>query len=226
MHYVIDKPKRASLAVEGRDRRFPVRRIWCVGRNYAEHAREMGGDERDPPFFFAKPADAATNAAEVPYPPMTEDLHHEVELVIALGAGGTDIDPDDVLGCIWGAGVGVDLTRRDIQAAAKKAGRPWSMAKGFDLSAPMSPIVPIEDCAAIDRGRIALMVNGQTRQEGDLSEMIWSVTEHVAELSRFVELRPGDLIMTGTPAGVGPVSRGDRIEAEVEGVARHAFTLV
>ena len=225
MPHVIDIP-RPALPVSGSDRTFPIRRIWCVGRNYAAHAREMGQSDREPPFFFLKPSDAATAAPEIPYPPATSDLHHEVELVVALGAGGSDLAPDETLALVWGASVGVDLTRRDIQAEAKRQSRPWAMAKGFDASAPMAPLVPVAGCGPLDRGRIALSVNGETRQEADLSEMIWPVAEHLSELSRLVALAPGDLVMTGTPAGVGPAARGDRIEAEVEGVARHAFTLV
>ena len=225
MTYVIDAGDRPALPTTD-GALFPIRRIWCVGRNYAEHAREMGHSGREAPFFFAKPWGAATTADEVPYPPGTEDLHHEVELVVALGSGGSSVAPDDVPGLVWGATVGVDLTRRDMQAEAKKKGRPWDMAKGFDHSAPMAPLRPISECGALDRGRIALSVNGEARQDADLSEMIWSVAEHVAELSKLVTLAPGDLVMTGTPAGVGAVSRGDRIECSVEGIAEHSFTLV
>ena len=225
MSYVIDAGERPSLQTTGGGL-FPVRRIWCVGRNYAEHAREMGHSGREAPFFFAKPWGAATMAAEVPYPPGTAELHHEVELVVALGGGGSAVSPDDVPGLIWGATVGVDLTRRDVQAEAKKKGRPWDMAKGFDHSAPIAPLRPIGECGPIDRGRIALSVNGETRQDADLSEMIWSVAEHMAELSKMVELAPGDLVMTGTPAGVGAVSRGDTVECSVERIAEHSFRVV
>ena len=225
MTYVIDAGDRPALPTTD-GALFPIRRIWCVGRNYAEHAREMGHSGREAPFFFSKPWGAATVAAEVPYPPGTEDLHHEVELVVALGAGGSTVSPADLPNLIWGATVGVDLTRRDVQGEAKKKGRPWDMAKGFDHSAPMAPLRPIARCGPIDRGRIRLSVNGAPRQDADLSEMIWSVAEHVAELSKLVALAPGDMVMTGTPAGVAAVSRGDVVECSVEGIAEHRFALV
>lgn len=213
-------PSIAALPVQGGGR-FPVRRVWCVGRNYAAHAREMGGaPEREAPFFFAKPADAAVHADAVPYPPATADLHHEVELVVALGGSGADVAPKAALDLVFGYGVGIDLTRRDLQAEAKKAGRPWAMAKGFDASAPCSAIVPVAACGHPAAGRISLDVDGQRRQEGDLAEMVWSVPEILGHLSRLVALAPGDVIFTGTPAGVGPVARGQRLSAEIAGVAR------
>ena len=219
--FVIAPPPRPSIAVAGTAARFPVRRVFCVGRNYAAHAREMGKDpEREPPFFFTKPADAVVDAADgVPYPPDTDELHHEIELVVALGAGGADLDASAVHGLLWGATVGVDLTRRDRQAEAKRAGRPWDLAKGFDASAPIAPLVPMARVASLESGRIRLEVDGETRQAGDLSEMIWPVAEHVAILSRSVTLAAGDLVMTGTPAGVGPVRPGEVITGGVEGVA-------
>jgi fumarylpyruvate hydrolase len=202
--------------------RFPVRRIFCVGRNYAEHAREMGMDpEREPPFFFTKPADAVVCGGGVlPYPSRTRNLHHEVELVLALGRGGHDIPLAAALDCIYGYAVGLDLTRRDLQAEAREQGRPWDAAKAFDRSAPVSALVPAAQIGHPARGRIALAVNGKSRQQGNLSEMIWKVPEIVAELSTLFELAPGDLIFTGTPAGVGPLVPGDRVEAEIDGVGR------
>jgi len=205
-----------TIAIAGTTDRFPVRRIFCVGQNYADHAREMGSDpDRQEPFFFTKPADAVVaNGSALPFPPQTEDLHHEVELVVALGAGGKDVAAEDAAAMIFGAGVGIDLTRRDLQAAAKKIGRPWDMAKGFDRSAPVAALTPGVPATS---GSIALTVDGETRQSGDLSMMIWSVPEIIATLSTFVELAPGDLIFTGTPAGVGPIQRGQTVRATIEG---------
>jgi fumarylpyruvate hydrolase len=205
-----------TIAIAGTNDRFPVRRIFCVGQNYADHAREMGSDpDRQEPFFFSKPADAVVaNGTTLPFPPQTEDLHHEVELVIALGAGGKNISVDDAAATIFGAGVGIDLTRRDLQAVAKKAGRPWDMAKGFDRSAPVAALTPGIPATT---GSIALTVDGETRQSGDLSMMIWSVPEIIATLSTFVELAPGDLIFTGTPAGVCAIQRGQTVRATIEG---------
>jgi fumarylpyruvate hydrolase len=205
-----------TIAIAGTTDRFPVRRIFCVGQNYADHAREMGSDpDRQEPFFFTKPADAVVaNGSTLPFPPQTEDLHHEVELVVALGAGGKDVAVEDAAAMIFGAGVGIDLTRRDLQAAAKKIGRPWDMAKGFDRSAPVAALTPGVPATS---GSIVLTVDGETRQSGDLSMMIWSVPEIIATLSTFVELAPGDLIFTGTPAGVGPIQRGQTVRATIEG---------
>ncbi|WP_328769387.1 fumarylacetoacetate hydrolase family protein [Devosia sediminis] len=198
---------------------YPVRRIYCVGRNYAEHIREMGNDVRDPPFFFAKPADAVvTEGAPIAYPSETQDFHHEIELVVAIGRDGADIGPHEALDHVFGYAAGLDMTRRDLQAVAKKAGRPWEMAKAFDQSAPIGTIVPASVIGHPARGAITLSVNGAERQRGDLSEQIWSVPETIAFLSRLVGLRAGDLIMTGTPAGVGAVRRRDVIEGQIEGV--------
>lgn len=224
--FVITAPATASVAVSGSAARFPVRRVFCVGRNYASHAREMGSDpNREPPFFFTKPADAVV-AAEgvVRYPPSTHDLHHEVELVVALGAGGANIDPATALDLVWGYGVGLDLTRRDLQAAAKDTGRPWDMAKGFDASAPCSPLLPVSEVGHPAAGRIWLEVNGALRQQGDLNEMIWPVADVIAALSRFVTLAPGDLIYSGTPSGVAALVPGDKVKGGVDGVA--GFELV
>jgi fumarylpyruvate hydrolase len=205
-----------TIAIAGTNDRFPIRRIFCVGQNYADHAREMGSDpDRQQPFFFSKPADAVVaNGSTLPFPVQTEDLHHEVELVVALGAGGRNVSPDDAATMIFGAGVGIDLTRRDLQAVAKKAGRPWDMAKGFDQSAPIAALTPGVPTAT---GAIALSIDGQARQSGDLSMMIWSVPEIIATLSTYVELAPGDLIFTGTPAGVGPILRGQSVRATIDG---------
>jgi fumarylpyruvate hydrolase len=198
---------------------FPARRVYCVGRNYAEHIKEMGNDLRDPPFFFAKPADAVViDGAPIAYPPQTADFHHEIELVVAIGKDGSAIGEHDALSHVYGYAAGLDMTRRDLQTLAKKAGRPWTMAKGFDQSAPVGTIAPASVIGHPDRGAITLSVNGAERQRGDLSEQIWSVPETIAFLSRLVTLRAGDLIMTGTPAGVGAVRRRDVLEGAIEGV--------
>lgn len=207
-----------TVAIAGTDARFPVRRIFCVGQNYADHAREMGSDpDRQKPFFFTKPADAVTDSGvALPFPPRTADLHHEVELVVALGAGGRDIAVDAAPALIFGHAVGLDLTRRDLQAEAKKAGRPWDMSKGFDHSAPVGALTPGVPPA---RGAIALTINGQIRQSGDLDQMIWSVPEIIAALSTYVALAPGDLVFTGTPAGVGPILPGEAVRGTIQGLA-------
>lgn len=205
---------------------FPVRRVFCVGRNYGDHAREMGSDpNREPPFFFAKPADAIVSGGRVPYPPATANLHHEVELVAAIAQGGADIPVEAALEHVWGYTVGIDLTRRDLQDTAKKGGRPWTMAKGFDASGPVGVLRPVSDIGHPARGAITLDVNGQRRQTGDIGDMIWSVAEVVAYLSGLVTLAPGDLIFTGTPAGVGAVVPGDRLAARVEGVGELVVTI-
>jgi fumarylpyruvate hydrolase len=217
--FAFPPPAAPSAAIAGSDQRFPVHRIYCVGRNYAEHVREMGGDtEREPPVFFSKPADAVVaNEAAIPYPPRTANLHHEVELVIAIGRRGRDIPKDRALEHVFGYAVGNDLTRRDLQATSKKKGLPWDTSKGFDCSAPLSAIHPASR-GHLSRGRIWLTVNGQTRQESDLAEMIWTVPEILAELSTLFELQPGDLVFTGTPAGVGALHPGDRIEGGIDGL--------
>jgi len=199
---------------------FPVRRIFCVGRNYAEHAREMGSDpDREPPFFFTKPADTLLTAgADMPYPSQTRELHHEMELVAAIGTGGADIAVADALSHVWGYAAGLDMTRRDLQNQAKKTGRPWDMGKGFDHSAPIGTIVPVSQVGHPDHGLIELKVNGRLRQTSDLSKLIWSVAETIAYLSGLVRLAPGDLIYTGTPEGVAAVQRGDLLEGHVAGV--------
>ena len=224
--YVISAPPQPYVPVAGGEK-FPVRRIFCVGRNYAEHAREMGHDpDREPPFFFAKPADALViDGAPTPYPKHTADLHHEIELVVALGTGGADIPLADALSHVWGYAAGIDLTRRDLQAAAKKAGRPWDMAKGFDHSAPIGELAPVSRIGHPAAGRIVFTVNGTLRQEGDIAQMIWPVADAIAYLSTFFELAPGDLIFTGTPAGVAAVVRGDRLEGTIDGVGTVATTI-
>ena len=223
-NFVIDPPVVVTVPVEGGGD-FPVRRIYCVGRNYAAHTREMGGDERDPPFFFAKPADAiAVPGQDVPYPPRTQNLHHEIELVVALKSGGADLTPEAALGAIYGYAVGVDLTRRDQQNASREKGQPWEAGKAFDASAPISALRPWT--AAPPQGRIAISVNGQLRQEGLVAHMIWNVPEIIAEASKLWTLAAGDLIFTGTPEGVAAMVKGDRVEGEVEGVGKLSFTLV
>ena len=215
-----------SVEIAGTSQRFPVHRIYCVGRNYAEHVREMGSDPVEPPVFFTKPADAVVaNGASVPYPPRTENLHHEVELVVAIGSAGRTIPAGQARSHIFGYAVGNDLTRRDLQNASKKKGQPWDTGKAFDASAPISAIRPAA-AGHLERGRIWLTVNGEIRQQSDVAEMIWSVPDIVAELSTLFELKPGDLIYTGTPAGVGPLQTGDRIECGIDGLEtlRNAIT--
>jgi fumarylpyruvate hydrolase len=225
--FVITPPDTPALAIAGSDQTFPLRRVFCVGRNYAAHAREMGADpDREPPFFFSKPADAVVPASgTLPYPPATRELHHEVELVVALKEGGANIAPEQALGLVWGYAVGLDLTRRDLQAIAKKDGRPWDMAKGFDASAPCSPLQPVSGTDHPREARIWLEVNGQLKQEGNLNEMVWPVADVIAYLSRFVTLAPGDLIFTGTPAGVDALKPGDHVRAGVDGVATFELTV-
>lgn len=225
--YVFTPPKQASLAVQGSDTRFPVRRIFCVGRNYAAHAIEMGKDPtREAPFFFTKPADAALDTpCTVPYPPLTENLHYEIELIIAIGKGGANIAEEDVMVHVWGASVGIDLTRRDLQNEAKTMGRPWDWGKAFDNSAPIAPIIPLADVPSVESARIWLAVNGETKQDADLADLIWSVREHVSILSRAMKLAPGDIIMTGTPAGVGAIVAGDVVTGGVDGIGTLEVTI-
>lgn len=224
--FVIPPPRLPSVAVAGSGARFPVRRILCVGRNYAAHAREMGADLREPPFFFTKPADAVCDSGTaVPYPSLTANLHHEVELVVAIGTGGADIAAGAALAHVWGYGVGIDLTRRDLQNAAKAKGHPWDWGKAFDLSAPCGPLTPAAACGDLTDARIELSVNGTVRQSATTADMIWSVPEIIAAASTAIRLEPGDLIYTGTPEGVGPVVAGDRLEATVAGLAPLAITV-
>jgi fumarylpyruvate hydrolase len=228
MEYVIPAPVIPSLAVEGTKARFPVHRIYCVGRNYAEHAREMGHDpDREPPFFFLKPADAVlTDGKDFPYPSQTKDLHHEMELVVALGKGGADIPEASALDYVYGYAVGLDMTRRDLQGEAKKMGRPWDTGKGFDHSAPCAAIVPAAKIGHPSKGAIWLKVNGEIRQKGDLAQLIWNIPETIAYLSTLFTLAPGDLIYSGTPAGVAAVKRGDVLEGGVDGVGTIKFKVV
>lgn len=215
---VFDLPQTVVPVAGGGE--FPVRRIYCIGRNYAEHVAEMGYDvERSRPFFFSKPADAIVpTGSDVPYPPRTENLHHEIELVVAIGKAGRDVAVSDALDHVFGYAVGIDLTRRDLQAESKEKGRPWETAKGFDHSAPISAIHRATDVGHPAAGRIWLAVNGQIRQDAALNALIWSVAESVAELSAFFEIAPGDLLYTGTPAGVGPLEPGDEVTGGIEGI--------
>jgi fumarylpyruvate hydrolase len=221
MRYVINAPAIPSLPVIGREERFPVRRVFCIGRNYAEHAREMGAAvDASAPMFFCKPADAVVaDGADVPYPSATSDLHHEVEMVVALKAGGRNLDAAQAEQAIFGYGVGLDLTRRDLQAAAKAKSHPWDVAKAFDHSAPVSALRPASDASPNGDTRISLEVNGGVRQQGRLGDMVHGVADIIAALSTLFELKPGDLIFTGTPAGVAALQRGDRFRAELENIA-------
>ena len=223
MSYVIPPAAPASVPVVGRAERFAVHRIYCVGRNYAEHAREMGFTGREPPFFFMKPADAVLPVAQgetghLPYPTLTQDLHHEIELVVAIGQGGRNIAAGDAMQHIWGYAVGLDMTRRDLQAEAKKQGRPWCIAKGFDASAPIGPITPAAQAGNVQQAAIWLQVNGADRQRSNVSQLIWNIAETIEHLSQAWELRPGDLIFTGTPEGVNAVARGDVLEGGIDGL--------
>lgn len=222
MAYVFPPSEPATVAVDGTDDRLPVRRIFCVGRNYAAHAREMGKDpDRDPPFFFTKPADAVVDTGEVvAYPPETENFHYEAELVAVIGKGGKNISEEDSLSHVWGYAVGNDLTRRDLQLKAREQGRPWDWGKAFDRSAVIGPVFPVEKVGHPDKGSIKLTVNGEVKQDADLNELIWSVPEIISILSHSMTLQPGDLIMTGTPAGVGALVEGDTCVVEIEGLGK------
>ena len=220
MKFVIDIGPTPALPVVDSSELFPVGRIYCIGRNYAEHAREMGHDpDREPPFFFMKPANSLVpNGATIPYPQVTKDLHHEIELVVAIGKGGANISAQQALDHVWGYGVGLDMTRRDIQGEAKKLGRPWEMGKGFDNSAPCTALSPAARIGHPSQGVISLKVNGTLKQNGNLKEMIWNVADSIAYLSGLITLQPGDLIYSGTPAGVSAVQRGDKLEGHIDGV--------
>jgi fumarylpyruvate hydrolase len=220
MKFAFPVPEVSSVAVASSDEHFPVHRIYCVGRNYSEHVREMGHDpEREPPFFFAKPADAiVANGATISYPLATQNFHHEIELVVAIGREGVNLSPEIALEHVYGYAVGIDLTRRDLQLAARDKGRPWETGKGFDASAPVSAIRRTTDIGHPSSGSIWLKVNGETRQSSDLAELIWPVPDVIARLSTFFTLVPGDLIFTGTPAGVGPLKPGDRVVGAIAGV--------
>lgn len=217
--YVIVPPGIPALPVAGTDRLFPIHRIYCVGRNYAEHAIEMGHDpDKEPPFFFQKNPDNVIVDGTFPYPGHSNDVHYELEMLVAIGRGGVDIPVAEALDHVWGYGVGLDMTRRDLQGEAKKLGRPWEVGKAFEASAPCSPLVPAAEIGHPDTGKVWLTVNGELRQQGDLNQMIWKVPEMISYLSGLFTLQPGDLIMSGTPAGVGPVVRGDHLKGGVEGV--------
>lgn len=227
MQYVFTPPSQVFLPVTQHSAAFPVRRAYCVGQNYAEHTKEMGGDPtRNPPFFFSKPAQAVYLGDTFPYPPLSQDVHHEIELVVALDRGGANLSPEEALTHIYGYAIGLDMTRRDLQAEAKKAGRPWDAAKGFDFSAPCSPIWTVQQVGHPRSGAITLDINGRRVQSGDLQQMIWKVPEIVASLSRFFTLEPGDLIFTGTPSGVGPVKPGDALDGAIEGLGQLSVTVV
>ncbi|MGB2107099.1 MAG: fumarylacetoacetate hydrolase family protein [Candidatus Puniceispirillum sp.] len=219
MDYIFTPAPQVSLPIDGLDAQFPVRRIYCIGRNYADHAIEMGHDpNREAPFFFQKNAQNIDISGTFPYPPQTSDVHHEIELVVALQSGGADISEDEAMQHVYGYAVALDMTRRDLQGEAKKTGRPWEIGKAFERSAPMSALVPASETGHLDAGRISLKINDEIRQDGDLNQMIWKVPEMISYLSRFYDIAAGDLIMSGTPAGVGPVAKGDVLTGEIEGL--------
>jgi fumarylpyruvate hydrolase len=225
--YVIGTPPVPSVAMAGESARFPVRRIFCVGRNYAAHAREMGKDpDREPPFFFTKPADAVVDSGTtVPYPPETKNLHYEIELIVAIGREAFDVPVKDALDLVYGYGVGIDLTRRDLQFEARDKGRPWDWGKAFDLSAPIGPLRRVKETGHPSKGRIWLAVNGTVKQDADLAELIWPVPDIISILSRSMVLKPGDLIMTGTPAGVGPIVSGDKVTGGIDTLVEIDITI-
>jgi len=225
--FVIDPAPQVCLPIRGSNESFPVRRIYCIGRNYADHAIEMGHDpNKEPPFFFQKNAQNVDTSGTFPYPPQTSDVHHEMELVVALKSGGADISLENALEHVYGYGLGLDMTRRDLQGEAKKLGRPWEVGKSFEKSAPMSELVPASETGYLDQGRICLKVNGEIKQDGDLNQMIWKVPEMIAYLSRFYDIAGGDLIMSGTPAGVGPIQRGDKMECEIENLGTMTIEVI
>lgn len=227
MALVFEPQVAPTLAVVDSEDRIPVRRIFCIGRNYAAHAREMGRDpDREPPFFFLKPADAVVeDNATIPYPPQTENFHYEAEMVAVIGKGGVNIAEEDALDHVWGYGVGNDLTRRDLQLVAREQGRPWDLGKGFDRSAPIAPIHPVSKVGHPSKGSIKLTVNGEVKQDADLEELIWSIPEMISILSHSMELKAGDVIMTGTPAGVGKLQEGDVCVVSVEGLGTCTTTI-
>ena len=232
MSYVVNPPAVVAVPVKGSEDTFPVRRVYCVGRNYAAHAREMGFDpDREPPFFFCKPADAVVPVAEgstltLPYPSETANLHYEIELVAAIGKGGFNIPLEQALEHVWGYAVGLDMTRRDLQMKMREAGRPWEIGKAFDESAPIGPLYPVAQCGHLEKANIHLDVNGATKQDSSIDKLIWSVAETVSYLSKFFRLEPGDLIYTGTPEGVGPVVAGDLMVGSVEGLGKLSVKVV
>ncbi len=232
MSYVVNAPEVVAVPVHGSSDTFPVRRVYCVGRNYAAHAREMGFDpDREPPFFFCKPADAVRPVAQgetlaIPYPAETSNYHYEIELVAAIGKGGSNISLDDALSHVWGYAVGLDMTRRDLQMKMREAGRPWEIGKAFDDSAPIGPLYPAAQAGNLDKAFIKLEVNGQVKQSSSIDNLIWSVAETISYLSKYFKLEPGDLIYTGTPEGVGPVVAGDKMVGSVEGLGTLAVDVV
>jgi fumarylpyruvate hydrolase len=231
MQFAIPQPSIATVPVAGSESVFPVHRIYCVGRNYVEHAKEMGGTGREAPFFFMKPADAvlpvpAGTTGEMPYPGMTNDLHHEIELVVAIGKGGSNIAAADAMQYVWGYAVGLDMTRRDLQGEAKKQGRPWSTGKGFDKSAPIGPIYPAAQAGNIAQASIQLQVNGAARQQSSIEKLIWNIPETIEHLSKYFALQPGDLIFTGTPEGVAAVKQGDVLEGAIDGLGELKVKIV
>jgi fumarylpyruvate hydrolase len=225
--FVFAPPAVPAVPVDGTSDLFPVRRVYCIGRNYAAHAVEMGHDpDKEPPFFFQKNPDNLNTSGTFPYPPKSDDVHHEIELAVALKSGGRNIPVNKALDHVFGYAVSLDMTRRDLQGNAKKMGRPWEIGKAFEQSAPITPIVPAADCGHLSEGKIQLTVNGDLRQEGDLNQMIWKVPEMISYLSEYFELSPGDVIQTGTPAGVGPVVRGDKLVGSVEGLPTLEVTVI
>ena len=226
-NYAFDPPKPVALPIAGTDVEFPVRRVYCIGRNYAAHAVEMGHDpDREPPFFFQKNPDNLDTSGSFPYPAQSSDVHHEVELAVTLGSGGTNIPVSDALNHVFGYAVSLDMTRRDLQAAQKKMGRPWEIGKAFERSAPIGPIHTATSVGHLSAGLIELTVNGETRQRGDLNQMIWKLPEMISYLSEYFDLAPGDVILSGTPSGVGPVRKGDQMTARIAGLAELTVNVI
>ncbi len=226
-NYVIPPAPQSAIPVKGSDALFPVRRIYCIGRNYADHAIEMGHDpNKEAPFFFQKNPQNIDLSGEFPYPPETSDVHYEMELVVALKSGGKNIPVESALDHVFGYGLGLDMTRRDLQGEAKKTGRPWEVGKAFEKSAPVAPLVPATECGHLDHGAITLHVNGALKQSGDMNQMIWKVPEMIAYLSRFYDIEAGDVIMSGTPAGVGAVQKGDVMQGHIEGLGTFEVKVV
>ena len=224
--YAFTPPAVPALSIAGSDAVFPVRRVYCVGRNYAAHAIEMGHDpDREAPFFFQKNPDNLNTTGAFPYPPRTSDVHHEVELAVMLNSGGRDISTDQAQAHVFGYALALDMTRRDLQGEMKKAGRPWEIGKAFEASAPIGPVHPVAETGVLTEGAVTLHVNGELRQEGDLNQLIWKVPEMIAFLSEYFELAPGDVILSGTPAGVGPVQRGDEMEVAIAGLGSMTVTV-
>ena len=227
MNFIIPAFDLPSVAIAGCNERFPVHRIYCIGRNYLAHVHEMGSDERQPPFFFQKPIDALlANECQFPYPPASDNVQHEIELVVAIARGGAEISVNHALDHVYGYGVGIDMTRRDLQVKAKKEGKPWDAAKAFDFAAPIGALRPVSEIGHPDSSRIWLAINGKVKQDSTLNLQIWSVAESISHLSRLFEIKPGDLIYTGTPAGVGPVKRGDVMNGGIDGIGELEITVV